>query len=210
LQRGDKLSKFDKIFLGIIFGFIPPIILLLLGWWIGISLVIENKIILFVVSSFILGIFVDMILLRKWINIGYKLNNYILTGIYIFYSICIFGFFMGVPVFNIFMGVIAGIYIARRIINRNLEKREIKNKVMVTSMFSSIIILFISILSAYFALKDPYTAANLEGMFNLSFSLSLEMIIGLIIAGGLLLVLFQYLVTKKTSMFILRKGKYLT
>jgi len=205
-----KLSKFDKIFLGTIFGFIPPILLLLLGGWISILFVAENKIIMFLISGFIFGIFIDVLFLRKWINIGYKLNNYILIVIYIFYSICIFGFFMGVPVVNIFMGVIAGIYIARRIINRKLEKREIKNKVMITSIFSAIIILFFSISSAYLALKDPYTAANLEGMFNLSINVTLEMIIGLIIVGGLLFVLFQYLITKKTSMFILRKGKYFT
>jgi len=39
----------------------------------------------------------------------------ILVMIYLFYSMCVFGFFMGVPIFNLAVGAIAGIFVGRKL-----------------------------------------------------------------------------------------------
>jgi hypothetical protein len=38
------MEKFDKWFLGILYGLVPPILFSLLGWWLSIPFVPENKI----------------------------------------------------------------------------------------------------------------------------------------------------------------------
>jgi hypothetical protein len=92
------------------------------------------------------------------------------------------------------------------IANRMQEK--ITSEIKKVSIFTSIIILFFSIASAYLALSDPYTGSNLKGMFNLPFDVTQEMIYALIIFGGLLLVFGQYWITKLTCAYVLKKGKY--
>jgi hypothetical protein len=47
--------------------------------------------------------------------------------------------------------------------------------------------------SAIIALADPYTEANLQGMFGLPFEVTQNMVIGLIAIGGSVLLVFNWL-----------------
>ena len=69
--------------------------------------------------------------------------------------------------------------------------------------FTTIVIIFICIASAYIAINDPYTGGNLKAMLNLSFEVTEEMIYGIIVVGGLALVVLQYWITKITSLVTL-------
>lgn len=202
------MGRFDKFFLGILIGLIPPILFSLLGWWISIPFVSENKIYIFLIIGLSIGIILDFIFLKRWIKNGYDLSLFSWLIIYFFYSICIFGFFMGVPVFNVLVGILAGIYTGRKILFKNLSIDKGIEEVKRVSRFSTVIIFLFSVASAYLALTDPFTAVNLRGMFNLSFDVTKTMIYGLIIIGGSLLLIVQYWVTKLTSLFILKRGKY--
>jgi uncharacterized Tic20 family protein len=106
---------------------------------------------------------------------------------------------MGVPVFNILMGPIAGWYIGRRMsIHRNdcdTFRRTLRN----TNIFCLCVMLLICIVSATIALLDNSTAANLKGMLNLYFEVTQVMIIWIIIVGGLFLLLCQYFLTRVTA-----------
>jgi hypothetical protein len=110
-----------------------------------------------------------------------------------------FGFFMGVPVFNILMGSVAGWYIGRRMSihhnNCDTFKRTLRN----TSIFCLSVMTLICIASATIALTDNSTAANLEGMLNLNFEVTQRMIIWIIIVGGLFLLISQYFLIKITA-----------
>lgn len=202
------MRKFDKIFLGILIGAVSPILFFLLGWWISIPFVPENKIYIYALAGLSIGITLDLIFLKKWIQIGYRLNKFIQILIYLFYTICVFGFFMGVPIFNILNGIIAGIYTGRKVMYEKLEKEKGLKRIRKASIFTTIIILFVSVFSACIALIDPSTGSNLKRMFNLNFEVTKEMICGVIFFGDLGLVLVQYWVTKITGLLILKHGKY--
>jgi len=202
------MRKFDKIFLGILIGAVSPILFFLLGWWISIPFVPENKIYIYALAGLSIGITLDLIFLKKWIQIGYRLNKFIQILIYLFYTICVFGFFMGVPIFNILNGITAGIYTGRKVMYEKLEKEKGLKRIRKASIFTTIIILFVSVFSACIALIDPSTGSNLKRMFNLNFEVTKEMICGIIFFGGLGLVLVQYWVTKITGLLILKHGKY--
>ena len=53
--------------------------------------------------------------------------------------------------------------------------------------------------SAVLALGDPYTAANLEGMFSLSFQVTVPMLAGTVLLGGALLLGLQFLMVKASA-----------
>ena len=51
----------------------------------------------------------------------------------------------------------------------------------------------IAIISGAIAISDPWTAANLQGMFNLrAFTITPAMVVGVVIVGAPLLVVVQY------------------
>lgn len=52
--------------------------------------------------------------------------------------------------------------------------------------------------SAFFALRDPYTASGLEGMLGLGFSVTTPMVIGIILIGGSFILVLQWWLTRKT------------
>jgi|WetSurMetagenome_2_1015567.scaffolds.fasta_scaffold71288_4 hypothetical protein len=196
------MKTFDKIFFSFIFGGVLPVTLFLTGWWSTFRLVPENQIFIFAFSGLALGIIIDFFFIKKVISNLYSIKNSNLILIYIFYSVCCFGFFMGVPVFNSLLGIPAGYYAARKCVFLNMEKENAEKSFKQTSFFTAIIISFISISSATIALIDPYTSGSLKNMLNLNFEITKLMFVSGIIIGGVFLIFVQYYLTKFTAKII--------
>jgi hypothetical protein len=160
------------------------------------------QIMLFSLGLFLTTWFVEILFWDKMFGNIYKYNYLLLIIVYLFYSIGMFGFFMGVPIFNPFLGIVAGVYISRRIHINKLGAKKDNKIVLCTLVFSTIVIILVCIGSAYFALRDPYTEANLEGMFGIhSFEVTSNMVKGLIVFGGTFLIGFQIIITSITIKF---------
>lgn len=183
------MNKFDRVFGGVVLGFITPVISLCIFWW-G-SYLLGLDVVFWIAMGIVLGIILDIFFIRKILSRFYNLGNYSLIALYMVYSVGIFGFFMGVPAFNVVLGASAGLYIGRkmRIKNQTMDvyNREIKK----AGRFSSAVLLFICFCSAYLAVTDPYTGANLKGMLNLSFEVTSPIIWLIIVIGGISLLLLQ-------------------
>lgn len=107
----------------------------------------------------------------------------------------IYGFFMGVPIFNVIPGLFAAYFFARKDMTADT-----KNTSKVPLYFIYIMLALFCLSSAIIALRDPYTSGNLEGMLNLSFNIEQWHIWLVIIVGGLGLIFIQitgYLLIKK-------------
>lgn len=193
------MTKLDKLFLSLILYPIFPILFFLVFWWISVPYIQEQYVYISALLGICLGILIDIFFVKKYISKGYDLNNISLILIYLFYSVCIFGFFMGVPVFNILLGIPAGIYTARKIYYKNIKEKE--KLITNTCIFTSIAMLFICISSAVIALLSESTISDLTGMLNLQFVLTpLILRIGIVI-GGIFLVILQYFVTKISTTY---------
>ncbi len=203
------MKNFDTKFLSFIYSPVIPILLFLIGWWGSLPFFQDNLIFMFAILGLIIGIIINKIFLNKFISIGYNQKTIILITIYLFYSIGIFGFFMGVPVFNALLGIIASIYTTRKTIMNNEKEEILKKNLNNTALFCSSILLFFCICSAYLALKDPYTGENIKGMLGLNFEVTETIIYGIIIIGGLILLALQYflviLIGKKSFHYFLKK-----
>lgn len=178
--------------------------LFLAGWWGSIGLVAERDIFKIALLGLGLGILIDLIFLKKWVANAFNLNRAILLFIYLFYSICIYGFFMGFPVFNAAMGIVAGLYVGRRMYHQKTDSREFDRNVQVTSVFATAVMAVICLSSALLALSETNLPAQLEGMFNLNFEVTWPMIIGIIVLGGTALILSQYWLTRKAASLAFR------
>jgi hypothetical protein len=185
------MNKFDRIFGGIIFGFIIPIISFCAFWWI--SVLLELNVLFWAISGVIVGIILDMSILGKLLSKFYYLNVFTLLMLYFVYSIGVFGFFMGVPVFNVLLGGIAGLYVGRKMKITSQTINIYKMGIKRVGKVCSLILLVICCCSAFIAVTEPYTGANLRGMLNLSFEVTSTFIWLVIIFGGAILLLSQHL-----------------
>jgi hypothetical protein len=121
------MKRSEKIITGFIIGSTFPLLLALLSGVIWFFLDgNESRVLLYVISGFLLGFIMDVGFLKKWIDKRYELPVWFIAGIYLFYNICIYGMFMGFPVFNVAMGIMAGYYYGNRIYYNNTRKNATK------------------------------------------------------------------------------------
>jgi len=188
--------KVEVLFLGATLGGVFPILCFLVGWWGSISILPENSIKYAALGGLLVGILIDIFFLKKWIVNAYRMDLKWLVVIYLFYSVGLFGFFMGVPVFNLLMGLIAGFYMGLRMADGKKTKEEAEKTFKKTGIFTSVILAVTCLVSLWLATTDASTAANINGMLALKNPLSLQTILILSWVGGAVLVILEFFLTR--------------
>lgn len=197
------MIRFDRLLFNCLFGLVTPILCFLIFWWSSLLFTNNNKVIIIAAFSGLgIGLMISLYLKSTRKTDIYSLSTPILTMVYFFYNFGMFGFFMGVPVFHLILGVIAGFYWAKRLIYHNAVE-DFKAEVIRISKFTSIVVGFVCLFSAIFALTSKSTASDLKQMLHLPFDISQSLLISFIITGGLFLVFSQYWLTKVTMIKIL-------
>ena len=114
--------------------------------------------------------------------------------------------FFGVPVFNIFLGLIAGYYYSKRIVYLKIPVQnhtKIKSGVAFTTALT--IAIFCSI-SGIIVMTTDSVGESLRQILRLKFEITKPMILGVILAGGLTLAGLQYFLTKLTMSIIIKSS----
>lgn len=190
------MRSFDKIFVGLILGFTFPLFLSLLSLFIWFYAdKNQDRALVFVSTGFFIGCIIDLKYLKGWITNRYELNLWFLSAIYIFYNIMIYGFFMGFPVFNALMGLVAGYYFGKRMNFMNLPDETRSKIIKQVSIFTGFVMILICISSGFIALAGEGVGKDVQNMLGLSFEVTKPMILGIAIGGGIFLVLFQMIIT---------------
>jgi len=136
----NLLAGVERLFLQIMIGLVAPVIFLLAGWWGSIPFVPEESIIFFALGGLLLGIFLDILFLHRWVRKAYSFPVIWFVLIYLFYSICLFGFFMGVPAFNLVMGLVGGYYVGLCMRHAIKDKNEVKSIAKRTALFAAFVL----------------------------------------------------------------------
>jgi hypothetical protein len=196
-SNGEKhvMRKIENAAIGIIFGAVPVIASFLAGWWISIPFVPESRIFLCALAGLLLGIIMDVIFLRSWIRRVYSMKPWIWMAVYIFYSIGMFGFFMGVPVFNVMLALPAGIFIGRWLAHTEADATRMQQAAWRTAVFTTSMLGLVCILSAAIALANRSTASELQSMLGLPFQITPVMLIGIILGGGAMMLALEWSLT---------------
>lgn len=187
------MRKIEIVTIGFLFGAVPIIICFLAGWWISILFIPESRIFLFALAGFLVGVIINILFLRTWIQTAYSMKPVVWMMIYLFYSFGMFGFFMGVPVFNVALALPAGFFIGGWLVYNGADSARMKKAARYSALFTTSVLAFICALSATIALINSSTTSDLQGMFGLQ--LTHGMIIGIIIGGGISLLILQWLLT---------------
>lgn len=191
------MKKLDKLLIGLIIGCSSPL-------FFGSSALIfwffldrnENNAPVYLGIGLFIGILINIRFLKRWIRSRYELPIWFITGIYTFYNILVYGFFMGFPVFNVFLGLIAGYYFGKRIQFRKIPPEEQPRIVNKVSLFTAILMTLICISSGFIALAGNGVGKDLQMMARLNFQPTKGMILAVALVGGTVLIASEYYLTK--------------
>jgi hypothetical protein len=200
------MIRFDRVIFNVLFGLIIPVLCFMIFWWGSLVFTDETRIVIIAtLSGLCVGIIISLLIKYIYKPDIYRLSVPVLILIYLFYSAGSFGFFMGMPVFNLVPGVIAGFYWAKRLIY-NKEATDYKGEIRRISGFTSIVIGIVCLFSAAIALISKSTPEDLKGMLHLPFDISQPLLISIILTGGLFLIFAQYFLTRITMQQTLKSA----
>lgn len=111
----------EKVLIGTILGAIFPILGFLALWWGTLAFLPDRLPLLLASVGLLTGILVDIAYLRRWVGSAYSINLKIWMAVYLFYSIGMFGFCMGIPVFNVVLAVPAGLFIGGKLARQTAD-----------------------------------------------------------------------------------------
>ncbi|MGE5495011.1 MAG: hypothetical protein ACM3S4_06910 [Burkholderiales bacterium] len=199
----------DKVISAKILGLFAPVIISLLLWWGGVLLHqdIEGVFIILIAAGIAAGIILDVTALRKFLLRLYDLPLWALFIIEGFYSIIIYGVFMGFPVPCSLAGIFGSYIVLRRGIVGCSPKSAIKSDFAMADLFSFILLLVLCVCTAVLSLNEPTLGSQLKSMLGLSFSVDMWMIWLLIFAGGAFLLAFQHFGSRLVARAMLKKEK---
>jgi hypothetical protein len=192
------MMKFDRLLFNVLFGITMPLFCFILSWWGTFIFTGDQKtIIIASLSGLGIGIIISLLIKLTRKPDIYGLPIPVLIMIYLFYNALLFAMFMGIPFFHLFPGIIAGYYWAKYMILHK-EPKNYDTEIRRIQVFCSIIIGLVCIASASVALLSKSTASELKHMFHLPFEITRPLLIVFVIAGGLLMIVIQYLLVKVT------------
>jgi hypothetical protein len=189
------MKPIDKLLFGLIYGASFPLFFFLIA--LALCYFFQDvPAYYFVIPGLIAGIIMDILFLKRLVQITLDLPEWAIIVFYLFYNICLYGMFMGFPVFNLVMGLIAGYYYGIKINRKNFTMQEIENFKKRVSLFTGSIMVLICVASALIAITEKTIGLELQGMLGLKFRVTMNMVIALILIGGTALIITEYYLTK--------------
>lgn len=191
-MREEALRPFDKFFSRMVLGLPPPLILALAFWWGAIPWAGDRGpvYIALILLGLGAGFALDLTIFRKHLDRLYVLPKWLLALLAAVYSVILFGFFMGFPVFNALVGPAAGYVAARR--TRLWEPEARARNTRFAAWASAALTLAFCAAGALLALNEPSICSQLRSMLGLPFEVTMGMVWALILGGGAGLLAAQY------------------
>lgn len=188
------VSKVESVILGMFFGF-GPIVFCFLATMVIASIFFGKEALgPWVLWSLVPGVIIDIPFLKKWVRNAYQMNNKVLVGIYLFYSVVALGMGMGNPILNLALGTAAGVYAARRMHFHRADEQSRNQAFRKTALFCAVVMAFMCCLMTLLGIVGKVPGSKFETPI-LSFTFTVPVFTAVVLTGGAILVLLQYWLT---------------
>lgn len=182
----------ERLVSRVVLGTIAPVSLMLLGWWGTLALLGDSPLIPWAaLGGLALGLVLDFAVIGSRLDSLNALPTAALTGIAVFYSVMIFGLFMGFPVPVLLVSIGWGFVAAHP---RGVRAGQTRPRVHAASYRSALVMLVACTATAWLAFGEPTITSEVRGMLGLSAELSLSLLGMLSLLGGLGLVFMSYII----------------
>ena len=189
----------ECVMLAMFFGFVPILFCLIATVIIASILSGTETLGTWALLSFVPAIVFDTALMKKWINGAYQMSGVTLSILYVFYSIITLGMFMGLPVGCFTLGIAAGLYAARKVKLAQAEEQTQKRYFKKTAVFSASVMVFMCCLITLWAIAGQMIGYKID-----SFTITAPIFWVIVLTGGTIAVILQYLVTLGAAKMMLK------
>ncbi len=201
----NMVCIYRKLFTIVLYQAPLPLALFLLTWWVSNSFTNDLMAVIIGLIGFLIGLWLNVELVLPYQF--YKIKKRVLALIYLFFSIASLGFFMGIPVFNLLLGVLAGNYLSIRVLRNYKSKKYIRKNLIQGSIYTSIILLIITFFSGLIVISDMENSISILEQL-LHYPINQTLFLSFIIIGGLVIVILQYFITLFTATTMLQLWQY--
>lgn len=209
------MSKAESILVGVVNAILCPYLVFIFFWWTsaiaaryGLLSLSDGGIALAALMGLALGVILDVVWLKGWIVRFYGASLKVMMALYLCCSVCAVASFMGLPVGNLLLGALAGLYIGRREYHAGGGAESLARAGRRAAVFTATVTGAEALLIGLLALKEQIVARLLERVLGLDQAA----ITGL--AGGgfvvslcLLLMLMQFWLTKTAARLAFGPGR---
>jgi hypothetical protein len=197
-RNSNIMGKIESLMLGMFFGLVP-LAAFFMATVLFTAIFFGTKVLgPWELWSLLPGLLIDVAFLKRWVKNTYTMSTKAIGAVYVFYSVCALGFFMGIPIGNIFLGILAGIYSARRFLLTSDSRSDAGDYFKRTAIFTAAVMVLICVLLALWAIAGRIPTAKFETSF-ISFTFTVPIFCTIVFAGGAFLVLLQYWLTVTTA-----------
>ena len=197
------MGKIESVILGMFFGF-GPIVFCFLATMVTASIFFGKEALgPWVLWSLVPGAVLDVVFLKKWVRKTYQINNKVLAGIYLFYSVVALGMGMGVPILNFVLGIMAGVYIARKMHFLGSDEQSRNQAFRKMALFCAVVMVLMCCLITLWAIAGKMIGYRFETSY-LSFTFTVPVFFAIVLTGGAVLVLLQYWLTTISAKITLK------
>jgi len=205
------MNRKESYVIGSILAVMIPILLVACCWFCIITAMMleiwtftDSTAIASLVVSFLTGFAIDVYCLRKWTKNIYRANMKLMIILYLVCSFIAIGMFMGVPIGNLALGILAGLYIGRRCFLMKQGKDILNRFAHNTSFFTAFIIGLLSFPVGMLALfaGEEYLISSLVESLRIGYSRIVGVVFVLVLCS--LLMIVQYWLTRGSAILAYR------
>lgn len=208
------MKRTERTIVGVIIAVICPVSLFFLCWWVSAALSIyhvlpvpQNWIGIIAVSGLCLGAVLDVLYLRRWVERFYNVNTKFMILAYLFWSAIAVALVMGLPLLNIVLGMLAGLYIGRKQLHEEAERDSFTKTAWRVSLFTALVTGLEALPIGLLGLKEGLAKEMPGSVTVLSRWLTTGPLgIAIVIMLSLTLMVIQFLCTRTAAKFAFGLG----
>jgi len=209
------MNKRESVVVSVILGLACPYLTGVICWWTsatlllsGVARISDRGIAIAAFGGLAIGLVVDAIWLKRWVANIYTLHLALLASVYLAFSVIAVASFMGLPIGNLLLGTLAGVYIGRRIFHGQADATAAEITICRTSGFTAAITGSEAFAIGLLALRERSIVKALSAFFGVN-EMEIAGSVGLAVIFALVVVLaiVQCWATSTAARLTLRAAK---
>ncbi len=197
------MNRVEEIVVSIFIALACPFTLFVLFWWSTSALVMSGLLKIeadTIIYPSLLGLGVGILLYifyhkeiqARFFDVSYKF----LFPLYFFWSAIALAFSMGMPIGNLLLGTLAGLYFGRRLYYEGSSEGEIGQKARKIVIFTASVTGIESLFMGFLGLREPFVVEFLQSQFGLDpTNIVGPLAVGLVLGIVIIIILIQYICT---------------
>jgi hypothetical protein len=203
------LGRTESILIGLFLSIACSLSTFVVAWWGSTFVTMSERIVTYsALTGLGLGLFLLVVCLRRWIRNFYAVRSILTLAAYLFWSVIALGFFMGLPIGNLVLGSLAGLYIGRQAQHQALATPLFQRQARRVSLFTATVIGFISVAMGLLAIQERETMQVILGLVGLRrLAATGTARIVLVVIAVPMLIAIQYWLTRVMASWGFRVGR---